>query len=342
MLKQALIVVAIILPLVAMAQEGSSVRGGAMADSSSSDVIGAVPVATSASREVVGAPITTSTKETPKPAPPAETSLPVTPPTIQATSVLPPQSRSGSEETLSKLLWLFTVIPGVAFLGLGARLLQKKNRKKESGKENNRDCFNLKKLMEDKFKELVDLKGQLEGKAKEKIREQVREAAKETPAAEILKRIEQAESEYKRFKALFEKCVWETKRKKVILVDAVYCFVVEEGGVFKIFKEMHEMLENFPNKKILLTGADDSEFKKWSLDKMPYEVFTLKHNPEKSDPKYYETMLNFFDLNPEDVVYFEHSPKAVNSAESLGIPTFYYDTNKKDLSELKKFLAERL
>jgi len=70
---------------------------------------------------------------------------------------------------------------------------------------------------------------------------------------------------------------------KTILVDAVDCFVIEkEDGTFHIFKEIQDLLENFPNKKIILTGANDEQSKKFGLDKMPWEVFTLKHNPEKN------------------------------------------------------------
>ena len=77
---------------------------------------------------------------------------------------------------------------------------------------------------------------------------------------------------------------------KTILVDAVYCFVLENSGIFEIFKDMHNLLESYPNKKIVLTGADDDGFKKYGLDKVPYEVFTLKHNPEKADPEYFRKM----------------------------------------------------
>ena len=129
---------------------------------------------------------------------------------------------------------------------------------------------------------------------------------------------------------------------KTILVDAVHAFVVENDGGFKIFDEMLKLLETFPNRKIVLTGADDKQFKKFGLDKMPYEIFTLKHDPEKSNPKYYETMLKHFGLNKDDVVYFEHDIEAVKSAESTGIKTYHYDPNKKDLETLKKFLTENV
>ena len=88
---------------------------------------------------------------------------------------------------------------------------------------------------------------------------------------------------------------------KTILVDAIDAFVIENEGGFKIFKEMHDLLETFPNRKIILTGANDEQFKKFGLDKMPYEVFTLKHNPEKTDPKYYKIMLEHLGYeNPVD------------------------------------------
>lgn len=126
---------------------------------------------------------------------------------------------------------------------------------------------------------------------------------------------------------------------KTILVDAIDCFCYKDGT---IFKEMHDLLETFPNKKILLTGANDEQFKEWGLDKMPYEVFTLKHNPEKTDPEYFKQALEHFELSKDDVTYFEHNLEAVTSAEALGIKSYYYNPEKKDLEALKKFLTENL
>lgn len=126
---------------------------------------------------------------------------------------------------------------------------------------------------------------------------------------------------------------------KTILVDAVNCFVGEDG---KIFKEMQDLLETYPNEKIILTGATYEKYKEYNLDKMPYEVFTLQHNPEKTDPKYFEMMLSHFNLNKEDVIYFEHGLEAVKSAQSVGINTYFYDNDKKDLEGLKSFLDKNL
>lgn len=126
---------------------------------------------------------------------------------------------------------------------------------------------------------------------------------------------------------------------KTILVDAVDAFVIEGEG---IFKQMHDLLETYPNRKIILTGANDEQFVEFGLDNMPYEVFTLKHNPEKTDPKYYQLLLQHFGLKAGDVIYFEHNPEAVKSAQSLGITTYPYDPDKKDLVTLKTFLDKNI
>ncbi|MDD5732107.1 MAG: HAD-IA family hydrolase [Patescibacteria group bacterium] len=128
-------------------------------------------------------------------------------------------------------------------------------------------------------------------------------------------------------------------KEKIILVDAINAFVIKDEGVFE---EMHKVLEQYSNRKIVLTGANDEEFERFELSKVPYEIFTLKHNPEKADPEYYKTLLKHFDLKPSDVVYFEHNENAVKSARSVGIVTYHYDKDKKDLAELKKFIDENI
>lgn len=129
---------------------------------------------------------------------------------------------------------------------------------------------------------------------------------------------------------------------KTILVDAVYCFIIENDNGFIIFEDLFNLLEKYSNKKIILTGADDEGIKKYGLDNVPYQIFTLKHNPEKRNPEYYSIMLKNFNLNKNEVIYFEHDIEAVKSAQSVGINTYYYDNEKKDLVTLKKFLDENL
>jgi len=126
---------------------------------------------------------------------------------------------------------------------------------------------------------------------------------------------------------------------KTILVDAIGTFVLGGEG---IYKPLRDLLETYPNQKIILTNANDEQMVEFGLTDMPYEVFTLKHNPDKPDPAYFKTMLAHYALNPDDVVYFEHNPEAVKSAESIGIVSHHYDAEKKDLVALKEFLNENL
>ena len=122
---------------------------------------------------------------------------------------------------------------------------------------------------------------------------------------------------------------------KIILVDAVNTFVIKDHG---IFKEMHDLLEQYINKKIIVTNANDEHIETFGLDKVTYEVFTMKHNPEKTDPKYFQMLMRKYDLKPENIVYFEHNRDAVESAKSLGINSYYYNSIKKDLERLRVFL----
>jgi FMN phosphatase YigB (HAD superfamily) len=126
---------------------------------------------------------------------------------------------------------------------------------------------------------------------------------------------------------------------KTILVDAVNTLVIKEVGVFVA---MQKMLDEFPNPKIILTNASEEEKKNYALIDMPYELFSLAHNPDKTDPMYYKTFLERFELSTEDVIYFEHNEEAVKSAQSVGITTYHYDKDKKDLDSLKAFLEENL
>jgi len=129
---------------------------------------------------------------------------------------------------------------------------------------------------------------------------------------------------------------------KTILVDAAYCFTIEKDGKFEIFQDMYKLLETYPNMKIILTGANDEQKERFALNNVPYEVFTLKHNPEKADPEYYKILLKTFNLSKDEVVYFEHNADAVKSAQLVGINTYFYDNDKKDLKSIKIFLDKNL
>lgn len=130
---------------------------------------------------------------------------------------------------------------------------------------------------------------------------------------------------------------------KIILIDAINTlFVNKKNNFYKIDRELFKILESFKNKKILVTNADDNQIVEFGLNKSPYEIFTLKHNPNKENPLYFKKFLEKYSLSHKDVVYVEHNQEAIMSANSLGIKTFYYKKDQKDLSVLKSFLLENL
>ncbi|MDO8557049.1 MAG: HAD-IA family hydrolase [Candidatus Jorgensenbacteria bacterium] len=126
---------------------------------------------------------------------------------------------------------------------------------------------------------------------------------------------------------------------KAILVDAAGTFTVNG----RIFQKMHELLETYPNRKIILTNAERGvQMEKFGLNNVPYEIFTLEHEPNKDNPEYFRAMLKHFGLTKDDVIYFDHSPEAVKSAQSVGILSYHYNSDVKDLAALKNFLDASL
>jgi len=125
---------------------------------------------------------------------------------------------------------------------------------------------------------------------------------------------------------------------KSILVDAYNTFVTDDW----INQEMFKMLEEFENKKIILTNANaEKQVEFWLVD-LPYDLFTLNFDPLKTDPKFYEIFLEKNSLSKDDVIYFEHNLEAVESARSFWINTYHYNHIEKDISSLKDFLYNNL
>ena len=354
--KTLLILVFVATPVLTLAQaDGSAVMSDVDGSGSSTPrtVLQTQSVGTSATpttvQPAVAIPRATTSASSPGKPPAPALAVPVNTNPVPAHSVIEPIQEhiqntsipSGNSNTIS-----LTIIGGILALVLAvmAFALNLNKNIDKSDKNNKKDdqsrCFDIKKLMEEKLNELTDLQGQIKDRAKEKLKDTIKEAISGTPEGEFLAMIEKKKEEYEKLKSLYEQCIIDTgQTNKIILVDSVYTFVSDQG---MIFQGMFDLLEKYPNKKILLTGANDEQYKKWNLDKMPYEVFTLKHNPEKTNPDYFKRLLEHLKLSKNDVIYFEHNPLAVKSAESIGIVSYHYAENKKDLGDLKKFLDKHL
>lgn len=124
---------------------------------------------------------------------------------------------------------------------------------------------------------------------------------------------------------------------KTILVDAWNTFVTENG----INQDLYEMLETFIEPKIIVTNANEEEKLKFGIVNMPYPVFSLAHNPNKTDASYFNILMDQLNLKTKDILYFEHNEDAVASARSLGITTYHFIA-KDPLDNLKAFLNNHI
>lgn len=113
---------------------------------------------------------------------------------------------------------------------------------------------------------------------------------------------------------------------KTILVDAINGFVLEDGS---ILEPMHKLLESYPNNKLVLTGANDEQFKHFKLDQVPYEVFTLKHNPEKTDPQYFKILLENMALRPKTLFTLNIAQKQRKLLNLLALRHIFTTTLKQ-------------
>ena len=126
---------------------------------------------------------------------------------------------------------------------------------------------------------------------------------------------------------------------KIILIDAVHTFVSDKG---KVDKEVLNVLESYPNRKIIVTNAPYEKFEDYKLYNMPYDVFTLQKTPPKTDPTYFEVLIDKCHSKPRNFVYIEHNKEAVEVAKSLGIKSHHFDKDKRDIKALKQFLNDNI
>ncbi len=142
---------------------------------------------------------------------------------------------------------------------------------------------------------------------------------------------------------LFEHCACNElnanfKHMKTILVDAWNTFITENG----VDTEIKKMLDDFPEPKIIVTNANSEEQQSFGMVNLPYPLFTMSHNPNKPNPEYFKALFKKFALNAESVIYFEHHPDAVKTAESLGITTYHFNHEERDIALLKAFITAAL
>lgn len=123
---------------------------------------------------------------------------------------------------------------------------------------------------------------------------------------------------------------------KTILIDAVHTFI-DSNGI--IDTKIEDILDAYELPKIIVTNASVETFQKLAMDLLPYPVFTLSGEPRKSNPEYFQMLMQEYNIFPDECLYFEHDKEALKAAQQLGIKTHYFDSEKKDYTSLQEFLA---
>jgi len=118
---------------------------------------------------------------------------------------------------------------------------------------------------------------------------------------------------------------YEKIRTKAILVDAINCLIDKKTG---LNKELASFLKKTGNKIIVATNADPKEIK-LQLKECNFEVFSLMKSPGKGHPDYFRRLLERHNLNPDEVIYFDHDKDNVRSAEILSIKSDLHQSNSR-------------
>ena len=123
---------------------------------------------------------------------------------------------------------------------------------------------------------------------------------------------------------------------EIFLVDAVNTLITKDGEEFVLNIELAKYLQTLTQKKTVVTNAKDKVFIqiKELLKTFDFEVFSLGFEPKKTNPEYYKTLIDKFDLDLTKTFYFDHSNDNLESAKNSGIESVQFLNNTQIISIL--------
>ena len=131
------------------------------------------------------------------------------------------------------------------------------------------------------------------------------------------------------------------KVNRLILVDGMHCLYDEN---FNINKELLGLINNLNTHTVLTVNG----FREKGLNLVKnydknydtnWEAFSLEEKKIKKDSsEYFEVLLKKFNLEAEEVMYFDHDKNNVETAKKLGILSKHYT----DIKSIKNFVEDNL
>lgn len=111
----------------------------------------------------------------------------------------------------------------------------------------------------------------------------------------------------------------------ILLVDAARTIINSDEHynieTWSLNKELADFLHNLGNKVIVVTNADGQKLDKVKtiLSDYSFDIFSLERNPNKTDPIYFQHLLDTYQISPEDCFYFDHKQENLDAAKQAGI-----------------------
>jgi leucyl-tRNA synthetase/inosine/xanthosine triphosphate pyrophosphatase family protein/ADP-ribose pyrophosphatase YjhB (NUDIX family) len=127
-----------------------------------------------------------------------------------------------------------------------------------------------------------------------------------------------------------------------ILIDAVFCLINKSENGLSLNEELYNYLDTLPQRKIVVTNAKDEALQTTKeLVGIKFEVFSLQFDPEKTDPRFYETMIESLGIDINTTIYFDHNDDNLSSARANKLHCFQYKSNQQAISTLNTLFDTR-
>ena len=137
---------------------------------------------------------------------------------IVSTSTPTPTAENSQAEDRSYItLWLALLAAGAVLATVGYKVWQGRS-KPENESEDDSRCAGLKERLENKLRELTDLRAQLQGHAVGEVRELAENKIEAGHGAQALRMVKMAEKDYELVKKLYEECLVSHRRLKRVFI----------------------------------------------------------------------------------------------------------------------------
>ena len=126
-----------------------------------------------------------------------------------------------------------------------------------------------------------------------------------------------------------------------LLIDAVKTLISSDAEYTyetrALNKELADYLATRPEHIIVVTNAPSDKYKKIRelLSAYSFDTFTLSHKPAKTDPAYFDHLLEYYGRIGEECFYLDHKAENLAAAAELGIQGELFTDNTQTIEILK-------